>query len=165
MAHPDNQQPREQWATKTDQHRTDFAPAQSPLKYQLAAWALWIAGLAVEALGTFAAFGVLCVPVLSDLPVLAVVLVLVVGLVLVLAAQSMWKKASALSHGKGRGLLGVVMTCLAYAPMCLFFLTAKNAAGPTKAAAVAASVAVVAVLAAACLLVPGDPYALVHDAV
>ena len=157
MASNDNEPQREQWATATDARRTDFAPTEKPLKYQVAAWALWICGLVVEFGGVFAAAGVLAVPVLTNLPALTVVLVLVVGLVLVLAAQRMWKKAASLVHGKGRGLLGVVMACLAYAPMCLFFVLAKNASGATKAAAIAASVLAVALLVAGCWLIPSDP--------
>jgi|GEM_PF-2518817 len=160
MASQNTNQPREQWASRTDEHRTDFAPVEKPLKYQLAAWALWIAGVAVCFGGSLAAAGALDVPLLSDLPVVTVLLVLAVGLALVLGAQRMWKKAASLVPGKKQGVLGVAMACFAYAPMCLFFLVSKNAPVSTKAVAAAASVAAVALIVALCWLIPSDPIAL-----
>lgn len=160
MTNEANETGREQWAVKHDEHRTDFAPTQKPLKYQLFAWALWITGAALEFCGILAAAGVLRVPFLSDVPVLTVALVVVVGLIAVLAAQRMWKRAASLMHGKKQGVLGVAMACFAFVPMCLFFLVSKNAPAKTKAAALCASLLAALLIAALCWLVPGDPAAL-----
>ena len=149
---------REQWATKSDEHRTDFERAESPVKYQVAAWILWVVGAAVEFGGALAASGALRVPVLTDLPVLTAVLVIVLGLVLVLLAQRMWKKASGLVRGtSGQGAVGVAMACVAYIPMFLFFVTAKNATAKTKGIAVASSLVSAALIVALCWLLSGDP--------
>lgn len=157
MAKQDGTGTREQWATSTADHRTDFAKAPSPRKFQVAAWFLWLAGIAVEFGAALCASGALRVPVLSDLPVLTVALAVVAGLAIVLLAQAMWKKAASLAAGKRQGALGVVMACAAFPPMCLFFLAAKNATGATKASAVVAALVVVAAIVACCWLLPGDP--------
>lgn len=151
---------REQWAVRSDEHRTDFAPVQKPFKYQAAAWALWVAGIALAFGGALTASGALDVPLLSDVPVLTVALMLVAGLAIVLTAQRMWKKAAALQPSKKQGVLGVVMACFAFAPMCLFFVLSKNAPGSTKAAAVASAAVSVALIVALCWLMPADPLAL-----
>lgn len=151
---------REQWATKSDEHRTDFERAESPIKYQIAAWALWIAGMVVEFGGVLAASGALRVPVLTDLPVLTVILVIVLGLVLVLFAQRMWKKAGGLIRGtSGQGVVGVVMACAAYVPMFLFFVTAKNATPKTKGIAVTSSLVSAALIVALCWLLSTETMA------
>lgn len=148
----EEEKPREQWAKQSDDHRTDFARARKPFKFQLAAWALWIAGLAVALGAAFCASGGVQIPVLTDLPALTVALAVVVDLILVLAAQRFWRKATALKAERGQSLVGVVMACLAFAPMCLFFLMAKNASGRTRAAAVVAALVSVALIVAVCLI-------------
>lgn len=155
---------REQWATQTDEHRTDFAKAEKPIKYQVCAWALWIVCLAVEFIGVLAAAGSLRVPLLTDVPVLSVAIALVAGLALVLTAQRLWKKAGSLARDKHQGVIGVVMACAAYVPMCLFFLTAKNADTKTRVASVVAALVAAALITALCLLLPGDPTAVLEGA-
>lgn len=142
---------REKWATTTDAHRTDFARAESPLKYQAGAVGLWVVGLACVLVGTAVAAGVLAVPVLGDLPVLVIVVQVVVALACALAGQRLWKKAGGVAGAKPQPLVGAVASCLVFAPMCLFFLAAKNAPGKLKAAACVAAVVEVAAVVAICL--------------
>lgn len=143
---------REQWAKQSDAHRTDFERAEKPLKYQLAAWVLWIVGIAVVLGATLCASGAVNVPFFTDLPVLTVALAVVIDLVVVLAAQRFWRKASALGSPRKQGVVGVAMACFTFAPMCLFFLMAKNAPGRTKAAAVVAALLSIAAIVAVCLI-------------
>lgn len=152
MANDQKPPAREQWAKQSDAHRTDFERAEKPLKYQIAAWALWIVGIAVVLGATLCASGAVAVPFFTDLPVLTVALAVVVDLVVVLAAQRFWRKASALGGSRKQGVVGVVMACFAFAPMCLFFLMAKNAPGRTKAAAVVAALLSIAAIVAVCLV-------------
>lgn len=155
MANEEKPHAREQWARQSDARRTDFAPAESPMKYQAGAWLLWIAGL-VSAFGAvLCASSAVYVPVLSNIPVLTVVLAVVIDLVAVLVAQRLWRKATSLPGSKGSKALGVVMACLAFAPMCLFFLAAKNADGRTKGLAVGAALISVVGLVLCCVLLGG----------
>ncbi len=151
----DAQAPREKWATTTDAHRTDFARAESPLKYRAGAVALWAVGLACALAGTAVAAGLLAVPVLGDLPVLVIVVAVLVALVCALAGQRLWKKAGGVAGAKPQPLVGAVASCLVFAPMCLFFLAAKNAPGKLKAAACVAAVVEVVAVVAICLLAGG----------
>ena len=162
MANADEKTSREQWAARTDEHRTDFAPVEKPFKYQAAAWALWLAGIALEAAGMLVALGIgwFNLPILSDFPAITVLVVLAAGLALVLAAQRMWKKAGSLACGKKQGVLGVVMACVAYIPMCIFFIISKNTPTATKVIAVVSSLAAAVLLSAALFLALGDPVAL-----
>lgn len=155
MASKETPQPREQWAKQSDAHRTDFDRPEKPLKYQLGAWGLWIVAIAVAWAATLCASGALAVPVLSDLPAVPVVVAVVVDLVAVLAAQRLWRKAASLAGARKQGVVGVVMACIAFAPMCLFFLAAKNAPGRTKVAAVIGAVVSIAAIVALCLVFGG----------
>ncbi len=157
MANSNTPQPREQWAKQSDAHRTDFDKAEKPTKYRVAAWVLWIVGIAAAFGSALVASRAVYVPVLSDLPVLTVVIAVVVDLVAVLAAQRFWRKATSLSPGKKQGVVNVVMACLAFAPMCFFFLSSKNAGGKTKGCAIAAAVVSVAALVVCCLLFGNSP--------
>ena len=143
---------REQWAKQSDAHRTDFERAEKPLKYQIVSWILWIVGIAVALGATLCASGGVIVPVLTDLPVLTVALAVAIDLVVVLVAQRFWRKASALAGTRKQGVVGVVMACLAFAPMCLFFLMAKNAPTRTKVAAVGAAVVSILAIVVVCLV-------------
>ena len=141
---------REQWAKTGDDHRTDFARAKSPVPLRVAAVAVWLVCLAVELLGCCFAAGVLRVPVLSDLPALTVALCVVLCLAGALGGQIVWKKASSGGREGGAKLVSAGMSCLAFPPMALFFLVARNASGKVKAAAiVGALVAVAAIVAIA----------------
>ena len=82
---------------------------------------------------------------------------MVVDLVAVLAAQRFWRRAAALAPAKKQGVVNVVMACLAFAPMCLFFLSAKNADARTKGFAIGSAVVSVAALVACCLLFGNAP--------
>lgn len=155
MANEEKSHAREQWARQSDARRTDFARAESPVKYQAAAWALWIVGLASAFGAALCASNAVHVPVLSDIPALTVVFVVVIDLAAVLVAQRLWRKAASLPGSKGSKVLGVVMACLAFAPMCLFFLAAKNAGGRTKGLAVGAALVSVAGLVLCCVLLGG----------
>ena len=157
MASNNDSQPREQWAKQSDAHRTDFERAEKPTKYRIVAWALWILGIACAFGSALVASRVFYVPFLSDLPVLTVVLAVVVDLVAVLAAQRFWRRAAALAPAKKQGVVNVVMACLAFAPMCLFFLSAKNAEARTKGFAIGSAVVSVAALVACCLLFGNAP--------
>lgn len=140
---------REQWASKTDDHRTDFAKPPSPRPYQAAAWALWVVGLALECLGVLVATGALAVPVLSDVRAATVVVALVLDLVFVLVATALNKKAAALKGGRrGQGVLPAVAATAAFVPMVLFFATSKNATARVRLGSVVAALVVVAALAA-----------------
>ena len=109
----DAQAPREKWATTTDAHRTDFARAESPLKYRAGAVALWAVGLACALAGTAVAAGLLAVPVLGDLPVLVIVVAVLVALVCALAGQRLWEggrrggRQAAAAGRRRRVVLGV----------------------------------------------------------
>ena len=103
MASNNDSQPREQWAKQSDAHRTDFERAEKPTKYRIAAWALWILGIACAFGSALVASRAFYIPFLSDLPVLTVVLAVVVDLVAVLAAQRFWRRAAALAPAKKAG--------------------------------------------------------------
>ncbi len=157
MAANNTPQPPEQWAKQSDSHRTDFERAEKPAKYLAAAWALWIVGIVCAFGAVLVVSRAVYVPVLSDIPVLTVVVAVVIDLVAVLAAQRFWRKASSLRPTKAQGVVNVVMTCLAFAPMCFFFLSAKNAGGRTKGFAIGAAVVSVAALVGCCLLFGNAP--------
>lgn len=148
-------QPREQWAKQSDAHRTDFERAEKPLKYQLAAWVLWIVGIAVVVGATLCASGGVNVPVLTTIPALTIVLAVVIDLIVVLLAQRCWRKASALGGSRSQGAVGVAMACFAFAPMAIFFLMAKNASGKIKATAVVAAVLSIVMIVVICLVCGG----------
>ncbi len=140
---------REQWATSSDEHRTDFAKPPSPRPLQAAAWALWLAGLVLECLGVLVAVGALRIPVLSDARAATVVVALAVDLALVIAATVLNKKAAALKTGRrGQGVLPAVMATAAFVPTVLFFATSKNATARVRLGSVVAALVVVAALAA-----------------
>ena len=157
MANKNAPEAREQWAKQSDAHRTDFDQAERPAKYRVGAWALWILGIVCAFGAALVASRAVYVPVLSDLPVLTVVLAVVVDLAAVLAAQRLWRKASSLASEKRQGIVNVVMACLAFAPMCFFFLGAKNASGKTKGFAIGAAVVSVVALVLCCLLFGNAP--------
>lgn len=138
---------REQWATKSDEHRTDFAKPPSAKGPAVAAWALWVVGLALECLGVVALAGYPHIPGLSDVPVATLVVALVVDLVLVLVATSFYKRAQTRRARKGQGVVSAVMATVAFVPMVLFFVTSKNAGPRLRVVATVAAVATVAVLA------------------
>lgn len=137
---------REQWATKSDEHRTDFAKPPSAKGPAAAAWALWIVGFALECLGVVALAGWPHIPGLSDVPAATLAVALVADLVVVLLATSFYKRAQARRSKKGQGVVPAVMATVAFVPMVLFFVTSKNAGPRLRVAATVAAVATVAAL-------------------
>lgn len=117
------------------QHVTDFAkekPARGP---QVGAWVLWVVGLALEVFAITEVTGSLDPYVTLTLwqRVLICVGALLVDLVLVLLATRLWRahtQQRAKARGKkaaGPSRIGVVMACVSFVPMVLFFATSKNA--------------------------------------
>lgn len=152
---------QERWSRSTDAHATDFAKPKSPLGPRAGAWVLWIVGLALQCAGVLYATDVLNVPGV-DIPwgvVIAVALVL--DVVCVLLATRLWKQASHRA-AQARGASGsasaqgsavsIVMTCVAFVPMILFFLTAKNADKKTVGLGAVGALVIVAALVAASVL-------------
>lgn len=146
------------WSKSSDRHVTDFERPKSPLGPQVGAWALWLVALALEACSVLYATDALNVPGL-EIPVVPVVIVgLVLALVLSLLAARLWKSAARLSArakgcspSKSASSVGVIMSCVAFVPMILFFVTAKNADKKTVAKAALGCLVVVAALVAASL--------------
>ncbi len=154
-------QESERWSRGTDAHATDFAKPKSPLGPQLGAWVLWVVGLALQCAGVLYATDVLNIPGVELPTALVVIVAFVIDLALVLVATSLWKKASrraaqakgASGASAGRGsAVGVVMACIAFVPMILFFLTAKNADKKTVGIGAVGALVVVAALVAASVL-------------
>lgn len=159
----------ERWSRSTDAHATDFAKPKSPLGPQVGAWVLWIVGLVLQCAGVLYATGALSALgdaagiELPELPkALVVIVALVLDLVLVLLATRLWKTAarrkaqargaSSTAGAKGSAV-GVVMACIAFVPMTLFFLTAKNADKKVVGIGALGALVVIAALVVASLLV------------
>ena len=128
-----------------EDHRTDFERT-STTGERVAAWAAWLAAVALQVLGVLVASGKLAVPVLSGMPALVIVVCVVVCAVLAIVGARQWRAAERAAGARGQGVVEVAMSCLAFAPMLVFFLTAKNAAARTRTVAAVCAVAMVAVL-------------------
>ena len=146
----------EAWSRSTDAHVTDFKKDKAPRAAMVGAWALWVVGLALEALAVLLATGSFADVV--DLAVWQRLLIgvglLVIDLVCVLVGTRLWRKvtdARAKARGKkktGPSVVGVIMACVALVPMVLFFATSKNAGKSTVLAAVISALVAAAALGA-----------------
>lgn len=146
----------EAWSRSTDAHVTDFKKDKAPRAAMIGSWALWVAGLVLEALAVLLATGSFADAV--DLAVWQRLLIgvglLVVDLVCVLVGTRLWRTvtdARAKARGKkkaGPSIVGVVMACVALVPMVLFFATSKNAGKSTVLAAVVSAIVAAAALGA-----------------
>ena len=147
-----NKPAEEQWARTSDQHRTDFDRAKSPVPARVGAFVAWLAAAVIEVLCVLVVAGRLRVPVLSDIAWLAIVLTVVVCLALTIAGQRLWKQAGAIKPLKQQGLVGVAMACAGFVAWALFFLASKNLPVASKAAGVVAALLVAAISALACTM-------------
>ena len=153
MAESKERPAEQQWAKTADAHRTDFERAKSPMPTRIAAFALWVVAIALEAGCILVVGGALQVPALSDLRWLCAIVGIVGCLALTLAGQRMWKKAGSIKQAKGQAVIGVAMASAGFVLWALFFCASKNLPASNKVAGVVAALIVVGASIAACLVV------------
>lgn len=146
----------EKWSKTTDAHVTDFKKDKSPRGPVVGAWVLWVVGFLLEAAAVLVATGSFGEHV--DLAVWQRVIIALVALVAdaacVLVGLRLWRKVTAArSKAKGKkqagpSIVSVIMACVAFVPMVLFFATSKNAGTRTLLAAIIAALVSAAALGA-----------------
>lgn len=163
MANKKPPEEEERWSRSADERAraTDFAKPKKPLGTQVGAWVLWIVGLALQCASVLYATDVLNVPGVELPWGVVVILGALLDVACVIWATRLWKKACRLS-AQARGASGsaaskgsavsIVMTSIAFVPMILFFLTAKNADKKTAGLGVLGALVVAAALVAASVL-------------
>ena len=140
------------WATKTDEHRTDFTREKGGAGSSLAALALWVLGIACEVFGVLVVAGKLDLGLAVPLRWVILLVCVVVAAAACLTATRIWSAAAKKTGKRGTSNVAVALSSASFVPMAFYFLVSKNAAASTKAVACVAAAVVVIAIVAACVL-------------
>lgn len=135
------------WASPSGhEHATDFERTSTRGR-RATACLMWAVAIAAQVLAVAVASGKIATPLPASMGWLVVVVAALACAALAVAGARSWMGARREDGDRGTDGFGVAMSCLAFAPMALFFATSRNATGRTKAVAVVCAVAMVAILA------------------